>query len=98
MEELRERSGGRFWVLQDHRGEIIVGGEPPALSPIRFDGTSREQVEIPLDTNCCCTSYARLAELWVANTVSLDQILEQLKSVPRIHSVDISETKQSVVT
>ncbi len=35
-----------------------------------------------------------LAELWVANKISLDQILELLKRAPRSHSVDISGTTQ----
>lgn len=83
----------RFLVPQSREsGEIEVGAEPPQLSRSRPDGSSREVREMPLDTSS--KSSLPLAVLWVAGTLSLDQTLELLKRAPRLHSVDIPETKQ----
>ena len=81
----------RVWREGDN-GPIRVGVEAPDISRTHPDGRLREVVEIPL-----CKRGTRtypLAELWVANNISLDQILELLKRAPRSHSVDISGTTQ----
>lgn len=85
----------QFRVWQEgENGPIRVGVNAPETSPTRPDGTLREVVEIPL-----CKQSIRtypLAELSVANNVSLDQILELLKRAPHSYSVDISGTKPYV--
>jgi hypothetical protein len=91
-----EQEGRRFWVsLEAKTGRLRVSTNPPRLSRLLPDKTPREVVEMTLDTEST-DGHWHLAELWVANTISLDEILEQLKSAPRIHSADISGTKQSV--
>jgi len=80
----------RIWQEGDS-SQIWVGVDVPDTSPTRPDGTLREVVEIPLRKQG--TRTYPLAELSVASSVSLDQILELLKRAPRSHSVDISGTK-----
>jgi hypothetical protein len=85
----------RFHIWQESdTDKICVGVDAPETSPTLPDGSLREVVEMPL-----CKQGIRtypLAELSVASSVSLDQILELLKRAPRSHSVDISGTKPYV--
>lgn len=84
-----------FLVLENSEsGELEVAEEPPKINRLRPDGTSREVVETSLDKSS--TPSRLLAKLWVANSICLDQILELLKCAPRLHNVDIPETKQYV--
>src|ERR1700687_693798 len=80
----------RIWQEGDS-SQIWVGVDVPDTSPTRPDGTLREVVEISLRKQG--TRTYPLAELSVASSVSLDQILELLRRAPRSHSVDISVTK-----
>src|SRR5271169_6249531 len=83
----------KFYVWTDDTG-VKLGATPPEISPLQPDGVPREVREMSLDKSS--TPLLSLAVLSVADTANLDQILELLKHTPRLHSVDIPETKQYV--
>lgn len=78
--------------LDKETGKFVVGAEPPEVSRTHPNGTDREVVEMALCTQS--TPWLHLGKLSVSNSISLDQILELLKLAPKLHNVDIPETKQ----
>jgi hypothetical protein len=87
------RNMREFRVWQEgENGPIRVSGNAPEISRSYPNGTPREVVEMALCKQS--TPSVPLARLSVSSSISLDQILELLKRAPRLHSVDIPETKQ----